>query len=257
MTSYEDQEPSALSAEERDDIIRRLEAVLSDDSEPHDHWIEVLATIASGKAMPIGELRSIATQVTWISRRLGHPIMEPSEYCSNEGITGLLHLYSCGQRLRYDFNFTGLATFVANHKASPNMTDALVQSFDAFAQLGARTPGAITQLQHTLSLSDLDTRARHVCLAGIWSAHTIPEQATLLLDLANQMIELGEADGNVYFRRSSAYRLLNRFTEALDDIDYAFTLLPPGNNEIHQDYLRERQLIGVAIQSYNYYRDNS
>ncbi len=36
-----------------------------------------------------------------------------------------------------------------------------------------------------------------------------------------------------------------------DDIDHAFSMLPPGNNEIHQDYLRERQLIGVAIQSCN------
>jgi hypothetical protein len=136
------------------------------------------------------------------------------------------------------------------------MGDALVQSFDAFAKLGARTPGAIAQLQTTLNLDDLDTRARHVCLGGIWSAHTLPEQATLLLDLANKMIDIGEADSNVYFRRASAYRLLNKFTEALDDIDHAFTLLASGNNEIHQDYLRERQLISVAIQSYNYHRNN-
>ncbi len=100
-----------------------------------------------------------------------------------------------------------------------------------------------------LELDDLDTRARHVCLAGLWSAYTLPEQATRLLDLANTMIGAGEADGTVYFRRAKAYRMLGMFPAALDDIDHAFSMLPPGDNEIHQDSLRERQLIGVAVQS--------
>ena len=54
-----------------------------------------------------------------------------------------------------------------------------------------------------------------------------------------------EADGTVYFRRATAHRLLHMTDQVLDDIDYALSLLPPGNNEINQDYLRERQLIGL------------
>ena len=69
-----------------------------------------------------------------------------------------------------------------------------------------------------------------------------------MLDLANAMIQAREADGTVYFRRAAAYRLLGEFPAALDDIDRALSMLAPGNNEIHQDYLRERQLIGLAIQ---------
>lgn len=243
-----------LSAQERNELTARLEEIVSSGSSPHDQWIEELAATASKQTMSTPELRSIATNVTWVSRRLGHPVLDPSDYCADEDLPGLIHLYSCGQRLRFDFNFSGLSTFLAKHKKSPHMRDALIQSFDAFAKLGSRQPGAIDQLQHTLGLADLDNRARHVCLAGIWSAHTLPEQASLLLNLANNMIEIGEGDGNVYFRRASAYRLLSKFTEALDDIDHAFTLLPPGNNEVHQDYLRERQLISLAIQSYNYHR---
>jgi hypothetical protein len=63
------------------------------------------------------------------------------------------------------------------------------------------------------------------------------------------MIRGGEGNETVYFRRATAYRMLGDFSAALDDIDLAFSMLSPGNNEIHQDYLRERQLIGLAIQS--------
>jgi len=117
------------------------------------------------------------------------------------------------------------------------------------AEAADRLRFPIGQLDQVLELDDLDTRARHVCLAGLWSAYTLPEQATRLLDLANTMIGAGEADGTVYFRRAMAYRMLGMFPAALDDIDHAVSMLPPGDNEIHQDSLRERQLIGVAVQS--------
>jgi hypothetical protein len=63
------------------------------------------------------------------------------------------------------------------------------------------------------------------------------------------MVALGEADGTVYFRRAAAHRMLGRHEEALVDIDYALSLLAPGNNDINQDYLRERQLIGLVMRS--------
>lgn len=235
--------------ESLEDLFTRLESLITE-SKNVDTWIKELSITADQTPLSITQLRSIATNLTWIDRRLGHPVPTESSYCGDGGIGGLLHLYICGQRLRFDFNFSGLSLFLENHRNLPHEEDALVQSFSAFAKLGARVPGAIDQLKHTLRLEDLDLRARHVCLAGLWSAHTIPEQAALLLELANEMIRLGEADSNVYFRRATAYRIMGKFSEALDDIDHAFTLLAPGNNEIHQDYLRERQLIGVASQLY-------
>lgn len=239
---------SQETSDSPDILSDRLEALVIDNKNA-DPWIGELAAAADRTQLPITQLRAIATNMTWIARRLGHPAPTGGRYCGDPSTGGLLHLYTCGQRLRFDFNFSGLSTFLENHHDMPHLQDALVQSFSAFAKLGARKSSAVAQLKHTLSLKDLDARARHVCLAGIWSAHTLPEQAALLLDLSNEMIRLEEADGNVYFRRATAYRLMGRFSEALDDIDHAFTFLAPGNNEIHQDYLRERQLIGVAIQA--------
>lgn len=234
--------------ESPEDLIKRLESLIAD-GKGTDIWIKELSVAADRTQLPTAQLRSMATNLTWIDRRLGHPMPIESNYCGDSGTSGLLHLYTCGQRLRFDFNFSGLSMFLENHRNLPHIQDALVQSFSAFAKLGARAPGAVDQLKHTLGLEDLDSRARHVCLAGLWSAHTLPEQAVLLLELANEMISLGEADSNVYFRRATAYRIMGKFSAALDDIDYALTLLAPGSNEINQDYLRERQLIGVAFQA--------
>lgn len=214
-----------------------------------DEWIPELANLAHGWS--ISELRSAATSLTWISRRLGHPIPMLSGKPAPAAPDGLIRLYVVGQRYRFDFNFHALATQLVPNVGPPYNDDALVQSFDAFARLGLREDQAITRLEQVLALPDADTRVRHVCLAGLWAAYTVPGQATLLLDLANAMIGRGEADGNVYFRRAAAYRLLGRPKEALDDIDYALSLLPPGNNEINQDYLRERQLIGLITQFHN------
>ncbi len=231
-------------------LSNRLEGLVAAGHQP-DSWIRELAEAADRLWFPVAQLRFIVTNLTWIARRLGQPAPLGGKYCGDPGTGGLVHLYTCGQRFRFDFNFSGLAAFLDRHQGLPHMQDALVQSFSAFAKLGARKPDAVSQLDRVLKLDDLDTRARHVCLAGLWSAYTLPEQATLLLDLANTMISAGEADGTVYFRRAMAYRMLGMFSAALDDIDHAFSMLPPGNNEIHQDYLRERQLIGVAIQSCN------
>jgi hypothetical protein len=229
-------------------LITRLERSAEITGRP-DLWIRELTEAAERLHPSTARLRSIATHVTWIARRCGQPVPTGGELCGDVGIGGLLHLYACGQRFRFDFNFSRLAAFLSQHQDSPHAADALVQSFSAFAKLGAREPDAVAQLRHVLGLSDLDTRARQVCLAGLWSAYTLPEQGTLMLDLANAMIQAGEADGTVYFRRAAAHRILREFSAALDDIDHAMSMLPPGNNEIHQDYLRERQLIGLAIQT--------
>jgi hypothetical protein len=228
--------------------VTHLERQVLADSSGQAFWIDELARFASDHQLSTAELRSVCTHLTWISRRLGHPIPLIDRHCSADAIPGLLHLYVCGQRLRFDFNFLALRSFIDRHQHSPHASDALVQSFTVFSALGTRQPGATEDLSGVLQLPDIDTRARHVCLAGLWSAYTVPNQGNLLLSLADKMIDLGEADGTVYFRRAAANRLLGNYLAALDDIDRALSMTQPGNNEINQDYLRERQLIGLAAQ---------
>jgi len=227
---------------------RRLEQLVLSDPAGRAGWITELARVAVDLDLSVADLRSVATQLTWVSRRLGQPIPAIAEQCRDTGAVGLVHQYVCGQRLRFDFNFRGLEDFCDRHANSPHAADALVRSFRVFARLGARLPGATEDLEAVLRLPDADARARHVCLAGLWSAYTVPGQGDMLLKLANAMIALGEADGTVYFRRAAANRLLGNYAAALDDIDCALSLTTPGNNEINQDYLRERQLIGLAAQ---------
>jgi hypothetical protein len=226
----------------------RLEQLVLADAEGRAEWITELARTAVDLGLSVADLRSLATRLTWVSRRLGHPVPARADHCHDTGTLGLVHQYVCGQRLRFDFNFKGLQDFCDRHASSPHARDALVQSFRVFARLGARQPAATEDLEAVLRLPDADTRARHVCLAGLWSAYTVPGQGRLLLSLADAMIASGEADGTVYFRRAAAHRLLGNYGAALDDIDCALSMTSPGNNEINQDYLRERQLIGLAAQ---------
>jgi tetratricopeptide (TPR) repeat protein len=212
-------------------------------------WIaEIAAAAAVNWGLP--DLRSKVTQLTWQARRLGHLIPLHHPFHGDPGLPGLVALYICGQRYRFDFNFCRLDEYLDAHKNSAHAEDALVQSFHAFADLGlARNSDAVSRLNHVLSLTDADTRVRQVCLAGLWAAYRLPDQSDRLLNLANKMVALGEADGTVYFRRAAAHRMLGRHEEALVDIDYALSLLAPGNNDINQDYLRERQLIGLVMRS--------
>lgn len=211
-------------------------------------WITELTNTATQLAWTIPELRSATARLAWVARKLGHPF--PADFAPDlrDRTYYKVLLYICGQRFRFDFNFRGLKNYLRKHEESPEASDALVQSFDVFTKFGLRDQDAVPALNRVLELPDIDTRARHVCLAGLWAACSLPDQPTLLLNLANTMIGLGEADGTVYFRRATAYRLLRMPEQALDDIDHALSLLAPGNNEINQDYLRERQLIGLVAQ---------
>lgn len=243
--------PEPLEARARDlqvTVADWEKLILASADDQADTWLRELADKAGQLDLTIPELRSVTARLSWVSRKAGHPIPVDRLWAESSDVYQRIFLYVCGQRFRFDFNFHGLKAFLCNCQESPSAQDALVQSFGVFIKLGLRERDAISDLNRVLALPDIDTRARHVCLAGIWAACTLPEQPTLMLDMANAMIALGEADGTVYFRRATAHRLLRMPEQALDDIDYALSLLAPGNNEINQDYLRERQLIGLMAQ---------
>jgi hypothetical protein len=242
---------SAAEARERDlqaTLVGWEKLILASQDDQADTWLRELADKVEQLDLTIPELRSTTARLSWVSRRAGHPIPSDRPWSVSSHLDQRILLYVCGQRFRFDFNFRGLKSYLSDRRESLSARDALVESFGVFAKFGLREPDAVSDLNRVLALPDVDTRARHVCLAGIWAACTLPEQPILLLNLANAMIALGEGDGTVYFRRATAHRLLGRPKHALDDIDHALSLLAPGNNEINQDYLRERQLIGLVAQ---------
>ncbi len=223
-------------------IVEAIAATMGDT--PHALWPARLAKLARDCRLNLSQTRSVATDLAWIARRRGEPVTEllvdgPPE-------RRLISLYVTGQRLRFDFKFSELRS-VAKSWPSRDPEDALVTSFLAFSALGTRSPDGTELLHRALNLPDADRRTRFVCLAGIWSAHHLSDQGQRLVELCDQILTMREGDGNVYFRRAAGYRKLGRFTEVLDDIDRAIEMLPPGNNDVNQDYIRERELIGLAM----------
>jgi tetratricopeptide (TPR) repeat protein len=73
-----------------------------------------------------------------------------------------------------------------------------------------------------------------------------------MLSLSNRMMTAGVLDSNVFYRRAYALRKLGRYEQALEEVDRAISLLDIGNNRVHQDYVRERELIIVTMQMQRY-----
>lgn len=208
-------------------------------------WIPELASAATDSHLTVPELRSLVADLAWISRQAGEriPDNQPNGAleCDPETLQ-LVHTYVLGQRLRYDFRFEELHD-MTQLWLSEYSGDALILSFAAFAALGLRLPQGFGIYKLAIASPNADRRSRHVCLAGMWLAHHIPDQPSVLLELSEQMLGRGEVDSNVFFRRASAHRRLGNYDEALEEIDHAIQLLEPGNNFVHQDYTREREFI--------------
>jgi tetratricopeptide (TPR) repeat protein len=215
-------------------------------------WVGELSVRAARHELSLAELRSLATDVAWLSREAGE------EYPSRGGrsvrqaeprdrLHALVVAYVLGQRLRFDFKFDALGS-LAQEWLGEFEGDALVLSFAAFAALGLRAPHGLDLYRQATAAPDADRRSRHVCLAGMWLADHVEGQPEMLLELSNKMMAKGEIDENVFYRRASALRKLGKHDQALDEIDRAISMLGVGNNRVHQDYMRERESILVTMQ---------
>ncbi|MGV9308524.1 hypothetical protein ACWDLG_34560 [Nonomuraea sp. NPDC003727] len=227
------------------DVIKQY--VSSQIGEESQGWVDDLAQAAIRFTLDAPEIRSLATDLAWISRASGEKVPPavapiPEGFSRHAHLFRLIRAYVVGQRLRFDFKFDAL-----RDAATPWLKefdgDALILSFAAFANFGLQSPHALTLYKRAISSENADHRTRHVSLAGLWFAHYIPEAPEMMIELSDTMISLGEMDSNVFFRRAFAFRKLKRYEEALNEIDHAITLLDPGNNFVHQDYIREREVI--------------
>ncbi|GIH67556.1 hypothetical protein [Microbispora siamensis] len=215
-------------------------------------WIDDLARRAANHGLTIHEVRSIVTDLAWISRDRGERLPSdtapvPSSAGEYYELFRLVRSYALGQRLRFDFKFDSLRD-VSQHWLSEFDNDALILSFVAFAALGLRLPHGLDLYERAINAPDADRRTRHVCLAGMWLAYHVEGQAEKMLELSGQMMAKGEIDENVFFRRASALRKLKKYEQALQEIDHAIHMLGIGNNAVHQDYVRERESIILSMQ---------
>jgi hypothetical protein len=207
-------------------------------------WINELVRVGKSEQLTVAEIRDVTSEIAWISREAGERIpekdMRPDGDIDKE-LFGLVLAYSRGQRLRFDFRFREL--FHCTEEWRRDYDDALICAFAAFASCGLRLPDGLTLYRRSVDMADADKVSRHVSLTAIWMAQHVPNQAELLLELADTMITFGEGDAVLYFRRSRGYRRLGEYERALDNIYQAMDLVGPDQNLVHADYVREWQII--------------
>jgi hypothetical protein len=163
-----------------------------------------------------------------------------------DGLTGhalLAGRYYVGQRLRFDFKFRELQQLTQGWLASG---DALLTALAGFAALGRHDPFGRLLVDKALAAEDADEKSRHICLHALWFSQDAAD-LELLLDLSAQMLTAGEGGANAHYRRAGALRTLGRYDEALAEIELAIERHGSGDNRVHQDYVRERELI-LAVQ---------
>lgn len=214
-----------MSHHSDDDLLDLLE------KSPADFYSELEAHTGSDPddRVKVGEL-------AWRSRErvLEHP--EPEDQ-------SLPAWWFHGQRLRFDFRFASMLEAFAK---VPDLVerDSLLMALRGFAEVGARK-GGLETLEAALGMADANQNTRQVALHGLWLSNEVP-YAELSLRTCDLIDELGETDYNTGFRRAAALRKLGRYREAMEAIDEAIELLGTASNDIHQDFVRERELILVC-----------
>lgn len=210
-----------------------------------ESWLPELGRVVTEQRVPLAVVRSAVTDLAWLAREAGAPLS--SDVTTHDRTARLLHAYTEGQRLRFDFRFAPLARH-ATAALEEFPDDALLVAFTACGRLGSGDMEALALVDAALAAPDADVRTRQVCLHALWTAHHSPEAARRTLDLGNGMIARGEADSTVFFRLSSAHRCLGDLRQALECINEGLLRLPAGSNEVNQDYVRERELVILAMQ---------
>jgi tetratricopeptide (TPR) repeat protein len=217
------------------------------------YWISELATLCTLHSIKISGVRSLCADLSWHAREKGYPY--PHELPGFQSSTGadpqIVGVYIEAYRLRFDFHFDELGRHCIDWlQEYPD--DALIQSFAAFSALGKHEPQGMNLYRAAIDSANADRRSRHTCLAAMWFAYHIPEQAQEILDLSSVMMAKGETDANVFYRRAAALRKLGRFDQAIEDVDRAISMLGVGANLVHQDYVRERELIVSSMEIRTY-----
>jgi hypothetical protein len=210
-------------------------------------WIFELAEIVGRTEVPIEVVRRVVANLAWRARDIGQrvPTAEERRRCAlqTQPTTALRVLtYVHIARLRYDFKFEQLGERCAEGLRDFR-DDAYVSCLAALAALGRRSDRGRPLLDRAMGLPDFDSACRSASLHALWFGLDLPDQAERIIALSDDMIGRGEDGYNLYYWRSFALRRLGRLDEALQSVDRAIDLLPVGMNMVHQDYVREREMI--------------
>ena len=182
--------------------------------------------------------RGPVSSLAWAARVKG---LSPPVPTAQDGLDAAIFY---GQLLRYDFRFRDLLD-VMNDVRSEFPADDLLHALWILAVSGEDGLPVHGKVEIALSASTANRQTRQVLMHALWfSDHA--SDAERLVGLVEECEARGENDSNCYFRLASANRKLRRFDAALAAVDRAIDLLAPGETVVHQDYVRERELIAAS-----------
>jgi hypothetical protein len=212
-------------------------------------WLDALGDQTRRARLPVSSVRRIIGDLAWEDRARGVTVWSWDEYLATaagrpeiepDAIRENLAWY-ISQRRRFDFQFYSVLNEC--QKWTNTNHDAQLQAVITLSEFGLRLPSAMQRLEATKQLPDCDFVAIDILLQGLcFSAYTV-EHAERILKLSDELGEMQMTVSTTHFRRSVAFRILRDFAQARVEILMAMETLQAGRNDVHQEYVREHQLI--------------
>jgi len=94
------------------------------------------------------------------------------------------------------------------------LNDALLLAFASFAGLGRGSKSALRDVERALTSENVDPTTRYVCLQALWFADHLADQAERMIELSDQILDLGDDSPNLYYWRAYAFRRMGLYGEA-------------------------------------------
>ena len=144
---------------------------------------------------------------------------------------------------RYNFDFSlihrGFSYLPEPFRSSTEYLTAL----KLFARMGQRRDYELSTVEEVQSETDSD-KVLQLLLHALWFTDG-EREAELMITIADKLLSQNRADSVTYMRKATALRRLGKYSLATAAIDQAISTLDASETKIHQDYVRERELIGV------------
>ncbi|MDX3855662.1 hypothetical protein [Streptomyces sp. AK02-01A] len=215
-------------------------------------WPSILAGLLGEIGATWQESADVCGDVAWQARAGGHSallLLEPEQITrpSTEPVTARTYRHVYLGTLRYDFRCRTIETLLhALPDGAADELDCYSHALGVFALLGqSRTTGYVG-MEQVLGEAGDHVKTLHVLLHGLWLGHRLPGREEHMLRLLARPPFAARADPIALFREAAARRGLGQHHRALEAIDRALDLLPPGDAAVHADLVRERSLITAA-----------
>ncbi|MFI0743014.1 tetratricopeptide repeat protein [Streptomyces sp. NPDC021100] len=215
-------------------------------------WPDVLAGLLGDIDATWQESAEVCSDIAWQARATGtsallavraeqitDPVADPVIARAHR------HLYLVG--LRYDFRCPSIeALFELMPPEVVGRLDVYSRALWAFALLGQSRTDGFEMMDRVLVDAGDHPKVLQVLLHRLWLGHRLPGREERMLGLLDRPPFADRTDPVALFREAAALRGLGNYRKALDVIDRALDLLPPGDPAVHADFVRERSLITAA-----------